>query len=217
MLLVNSNTVHVSRVDEIPVETGENRVYVLWFTKDTSSDEEVGDLSLSGGHNGVHDLWWRGTHVLLVNTFEETSYLRFKPKQLNVLTAANAVAIVRVRGQVCKRKMCSWTVIAGDSNTRSVVNLWVDSMDGGFSLGRKATFESLPTCDQDERWSDNEWVFADKDSCHIITQRFLTDQDKEGIARMAVDMKAGTFCGTKLTDSLRANERRPEKPGLWWS
>lgn len=220
------NVTHVSRVGEIPAEADAARQFVLWYKlkpgdRATELASHFGlwnDAIAQGAHHGVHDISWKGTRVLLVNTLEqEHRLLPYKPAALNALPADHAAASKAAPTSQCTVQQCGWTMIAGDSNSRRVVDSWLQGMMAGRGdLARRAQRTgafSSPRCS--ERWADNEWVMTDgHGGCHILTQRFLTSQ--LGVARLAADMTDSAYCGTRLLDPLRADQRRPAQPSLIW-
>jgi hypothetical protein len=223
--LVEPNVTHTSLVVEIPLQPDPSRQFVLWYESEqkdqaTPLARHFGlwkDDIAQGSHNGVHDLVWHGARVLLVNTLEQPSLLRFKPVRLQALTAKLAAANAHtLSDRPCKVRQCRWTVLAGDSNMRGIANVWMKELGAErTNLARRAHHRGKYSNSQcEDRWGGDEWVLSDDTGCHIITQRFLRDQ--RAVVQLAANMNDRTYCGKTLSDPVRADERRPAQPNLVW-
>ena len=223
-ILQSKNVTHVSRVGEVPLEAAYQ--VVLWYEQEQG--EQATDLArhfglwkddiMQGAHYGVHDLVWHGTRVLLVNSLDSglsQELLPSKPLHLEVLSATEAAAS-KLPSAPCDVKQCRWTMIAGDSNLRHITENWMGSMTmQKEGIARNAQREGkYLNAECEDRWAGNEWVMSNEEECHIITQRFMTSQD--GISQLLADVHDSSYCGTRLVDPLRADERRPTLPDVIW-
>lgn len=224
--LVGPNVTHLSRVGEIPAGADPRRQFVLWY--ELEKGEQATELArhfglwnddiAQGSHHGVHDLMSQGARVLLVNTLEkEQSLLPFKPVHLKALKAKRAAASMhQPSGLPCAVRQCRWTMLAGDSNMKRVATALMDEKKmGRENWVRNAKLQSnysLAECE--DRWADNEWVMSDSGGCHIVTQRFMSKQ--RAVVELAANINDKSYCGKKLAEPVRADERRPKQPNLIW-
>lgn len=220
------NTIHVSRVGEIPVAIGPDREFALWYVAEKGEQHTASELArhfgiwkediAQGSHNGVHDLVLQGTRVLLINALQQTALLHYKPPGLVALTSKQAAAS-QSPARACAVRQCRWTVIAGDSNLRRVTESWLKQLTKSkMGIARKARRDGMkyssPYCE--DRWAGDEWILSDDHGCHIITQRFISTDRM--LSQLATDVKNSSYCGRKLLSPLRTNERRPNMPELIW-
>lgn len=221
-ILGPKNVTHVTRAAEVPAEAGHQ--FVLWY--ELEQGEQATDLArhfglwrndiMQGSHRGVHDLVWQGTRVILANSLEQShSLLPSKPAHLKALPA-NMAATNKLPALACEVKQCRWTMIAGDSNFRHITESWVGSMTmQKEGIARRAQRRGkYLNAECEDRWAGNEWVLSNDGECHIITQRFMTSQ--LGISQPLADVRDSSYCGTRLVDPLRADERRPTLPDVIW-
>lgn len=213
---------HVSRSEEIIAETY-SELFVLWYALE--QDDQAAEFALhfgvtendilQGSHNGIHELMWRGTSVVLINILEKNQkLLSIKPPNLKVLSGKQATSGKEAIYPYSDRT-CRWTVIAGDSNLRDITNRWVTTLTGEVQgILRSAPREGVyKNSECEDRWADNEWVMSTDKDCHIITQRFMRNQD--AIAGVS-NVQSNEYCGTQLVNVLRPDEKRPELPSSVW-
>jgi len=216
--LVGPNVTHVSRLEEVVVEANPSQLFVLWHMLEQGEETsklahhfgiEKNDLLQGPNHDGVNDLFWKGTHLLIINILEcNQSLLPFKPSNLKVLLTKQATT-----GDVSvypyEDQQCQWTVVAGDSNLRQVTTQLTAGIER--TALREGEYSDT-TCE--DRWADNEWVMANDNGCHIITNQFVRSQT--GISQQLANLEDSTYCGTQLSDPLGAQEQRPKLPNLIW-
>merc|ERR1712032_1378421 len=168
-------------------------------------------------HRGVHDLTSQGTRVLLVNTLEQQEdLLPFKPVHLKAMKAKPAAAAAAGMHQPCTIRQCRWTMLAGDSNMKRVTRALIGAKkQGREDWMRSAKLQgNYSSAECEDRWGNNEWVMSDSGSCHIVTQHFMSNQ--RAVAELAANINDKSYCGKKMTDPVRADERRPKQPDLFW-
>jgi len=141
------------------------------------------------------------------------------------------------------KSKCSWLLLAGDSNTRIVAAFVMRKHEAYYNVTNVLTAQrSQPMQEWQQQqqhlkkqqqlhmpmdcgptWADREWVVMEGDgtssgSCHIVTQRFLRNQDE--IHRLATNINDGTYvnCNTTLNDPLADVDEyvRPAMPDVIW-